>query len=309
MTMRRLLLSCVLVLLSAGSTRAESVFGFSYFGREVITGDARIEGRGGMGLAYTDSMNASVLHAVQLADLERVTIGLSSRFNRANAEDGFGSVKRLGMSTPVIRMGLPLPRQGGLGFGFSAARATQWTLIRPRGEFPVVDNVGTWETLEREGTQFAIPIQIGYRFFGHVNVGAGMHFRGGTVRVRYDLGEYNVLSQRYTRYLQREIREDTYSGWQPELSFALTEAGPLSLAGYWMPQYDASVDVTQSTLRDPADEPLERTDSMPQRFGAGLRLQLPARLSIGADFTLEEWSTYEGRGFTYDDDGNYWGRT
>ena len=72
-----------------------------------------------------------------------------------------------------------------------------------------------------------------------------------------------------------------------------------------MPQYDASVDVAQATLRDPSDEAVERTDSMPQRLGAGLRLQLPARLSIGADFTFEEWSAYEGRSFTYDDDGNF----
>jgi hypothetical protein len=304
MTMRRLL-PLICLVLAAAPARAESVFGFSYFGREVLTGDGRIEGRAGMGLAYTDSMNASVLHASQLADMQRVTIGLSSRFNRVSAEDSGGSIKRLGMSTPVIRVGLPLPGEGGFGAGFSAARATQWTVIRPRDEFPVVDNIGTWETLEREGTQFAIPLQVGYRFFDRLGVGAGMHYRGGTIRFRYNVGEYNVLSQRYTRYLQQEIREDTYSGWQPELSFSLTEVGPVSVAGYWMPEYDADVDVAQATLRDPTDQPGSRTDRMPQRFGAGVRLQLPARVSIGADFTFEEWSAYEGRSFTYDDAGNF----
>jgi hypothetical protein len=305
MTMRRLLLAATLLLLGSTSVRAESVFGFSYFGREVLSGDARIEGRGGMGIAYTDSMNASVLHASQLADLERVTIGLTSRYTRANAEDQLGSVKRLALSTPVIRMGLPLPAQGGLGIGFSAARSTQWTVGRQRPEFPVEENIGMWETLEREGTQFAIPIQVGYRFFDHFGVGAGMHFRGGTIRFRYDVGYYNLLSQSYTEYLQREIREDTYSGWQPELSFALNDIGPLSLAGYWMPQYDADVDVGQATLRDPSDDTTDRTDTMPQRFGAGFRLRLPARMSLGADFTLEEWSAYEGRSFTYDEAGNF----
>ena len=123
--MHRVLITAALLLFAVTPAAAESIFGFSYFGRDITTGDARIEGRAGMGLAYTDSMNASVLQATQLADMERVTIGLSSRFSRGEAEDGFGSVKRLGMSTPVIRMGMPLPGEGGLGIGFAASRATQ----------------------------------------------------------------------------------------------------------------------------------------------------------------------------------------
>ena len=72
-----------------------------------------------------------------------------------------------------------------------------------------------------------------------------------------------------------------------------------------MPEYKADVEVTQSTLRDPADAPTTREDTMPQRIGLGARLQLPARLSFGADFTFEEWSAYEGRSFTYNDAGQF----
>jgi len=297
---RYLLLAAAMLLLGVGPAFADSVFGFSYFGREVLTGDARIEGRAGMGLAYTDSMNASVLHASQLADLERVTIGLSSRFSAVNAEDDFGSVNRLGMSTPVIRMGLPLPGRGGLGFGFVAVRATQWTLNRP-----FEGQIELREIIEREGTQFDVPVQIGYRILEHVRVGAGMHFRRGTVRIRYDVGEWNPLFQGITRFLQQEIRDDTYSGWTPEVSLSLNDVGPLSIAGFWMPEYESDVKVGQSTLRDPVDQPSTRKDTLPQRIGLGARLQLPASLSFGADFTFEEWSAYEGRTFTYDQDGKF----
>jgi hypothetical protein len=297
---RYLLLAAAMLLLGVGPAFADSVFGFSYFGREVLTGDARIEGRAGMGLAYTDSMNASVLHASQLADLERVTIGLSSRFSAVNAEDDFGSVNRLGMSTPVIRMGLPLPGRGGLGFGFVAVRATQWTLNRP-----FEGQVELREIIEREGTQFDVPVQIGYRILEHVRVGAGVHFRRGTVRIRYDVGEWNPLFQGVTRFLQQEIRDDTYSGWTPEVSLSLNDVGPLSIAGFWMPEYESDVKVGQSTLRDPVDQPSTRKDTLPQRIGLGARLQLPAGLSFGADFTFEEWSAYEGRTFTYDQDGKF----
>ncbi|RKZ16733.1 hypothetical protein DRQ53_05545 [bacterium] len=295
------------LLLTASPAAADSVFGFSYFGREVLTGDARIEGRAGMGLAYTDSMNASVLQATQLADLERVTIGLTGRFSAVNAKEGIGDINRLGMSVPVIRMGMPLPGQGGLGFGFSATRATQWTVSRAWEDPNATPDpdVEYREIIEREGTQFDVPLQVGYRFFdGLLGVGAGMHFKGGAVRIRYDIGERatdgNIIS-----FVQREIRDDTYSGWTPELSLALHDVGPLSIAGYWMPEYEADVDIVQATLSDPLDEPATRTDTMPQRFGMGARLQLPARFSIGADFTFEEWSAYKGRTFTYDSDGNF----
>jgi hypothetical protein len=259
-----------------------------------------------MGLAYTDSMNASVLQASQLADLERVTIGLTSRYSSNTAEDESGRVNRVGMSVPVLRVGLPLPGHGGLGFGFVAMRATQWTLDRfwdDMGTMP--DSVSIREQIEREGTQFDVPVQVGYRFFERFAVGAGLHFRGGTVRMRYDLGEYNPVRRGITNYLQREIREDTYFGWVPELSLAVHDVGPLSLAGYWLPAYDADVDVRQSTLRDPSDNPTPRTDRMPARFGLGARLQLPARISLGADFTHEAWSEYEGRSFRYDANGAF----
>ena len=297
---RFLLFSAAILLFAVGPAAAESVFGFSYFGREVLTSDARIEGRAGMGLAYTDSMNASVLQASQLADLERVTIGLSSRFSAVNAEDDFGSVNRLGMSTPVIRMGLPLPGRGGLGFGFVAMRATQWQINRPfEGQLDLR------EVIEREGTQFDVPVQIGYRIFDRVRVGAGVHFRRGTIRIRYDVGEWDQLRQGITRFLQQEIRDDTYSGWTPEISASLNDVGPLSIAGFWLPEYGSDVQVGQSTLRDPVDQPSRRRDTLPQRIGLGARLQLPARLSFGADFTFEEWSAYRGRTFTYDQDGKF----
>lgn len=304
-TTRFLLIAAgALALAVPGVARAESVFGFSYFGRDVLTSDARVEGRAGMGLAYTDSMNASVLHAAQLADLERVTIGLSSVYQTVRAEDDYGSLTRRGVNVPVIRMGMPLPGHGGLGFGFVATRATQWTLQRPFGG-PGAPDTEYLETIEREGTQFDVPVQVGFRVFDRISLGTGLHFRGGAVRVRYDIDEFDATRNRVTRSVQSEIRDDTYFGWTPEVSVVVSALGPLSVAGYWLPEYEADVDVLQATRRDPDDEPTTRKDTMPQRLGAGMRLQLPARFSLGADFTFEEWSAYEGRTFTYDAEGSF----
>ena len=284
--------------LSAAPARAESVFGMSYFGSPTQVADGRIAGRGGMGLAYRDSLNASVLQATQLTDLARVTVGVANIFERRASEDAFGEITRFGLSTPTVRAGFPVFDWGGFGLGFSARRSTQWTIERPFEG--VADSLGVTERIEREGTQFSVPVQFGVRLGEHLVVGAGMHLERGTIRMRYDIDdpESGVVDP-------SEVREDVYSGLAPELSLAVHDLGPVSLAGYWIGGYDADVDVRQRGVALGNREDTTRTDTMPSRWGVGTRFQLGGAWSVGADYVVENWSEYEGRSFTYADDGTF----
>src|SRR6056297_3536203 len=152
----------LLTLLPSG-VRADSLFGMSYFGQPTTLRDARIEGRGGMGLAYRDSVNASVMQATQLVDLTQVTIGVSNVFSRRTSEDVGGALDRNGLSTPTVRLGLPVFDNGGVGLGFGARRATQWTIVRDFAPDPTLT-----ETLDRSGTLFDVPIQAAWRFADRV---------------------------------------------------------------------------------------------------------------------------------------------
>lgn len=279
--------ACMVVVSTASA--GESIFGFSYFGESTRSYDARIEGRGGMGLAYRDSVNANVLQATQLADLSYVTIGLSNTFARRTSEDPSGSITRLGLDTPAVRMGFPLFGRGGLGLGFSARRSTRWSLVR---QAEVDDTV--IEVIDRSGTLFDIPVQIAWRFGDKLVAGAGMHVLRGNVRMDYLL-DLEVGTD------PTDTREDIYSGTAPELSLAIHDVGPLSVAGYWVGSFDADVDVRQRgvALEDRTEE--SRTDTMPARIGVGARIDLPGDWSTGVDFRTEQWGSYEGRSFTYTD--------
>lgn len=290
------ILLLLLTLVAAGpaaSARADSIFGLSFFGSPLPAGDARIGGRAGMGLAYRDSLNPAVLQATQLPDLARVTVGVTNLFERRGSEDEFGSLTRWGLVTPSIRAGFPLLGRAGIGVGFSARRATQWTLERPYEE-----GSDDLEIIEREGTQFDVPLLLGVRLHEKLVVGTGLHLERGTVRMRYliDLaaaGETDPL----------ETREDVYDGITPEVSVAVYDLGPVSLAGHWIAGFDADVKVSQRGVALSNREDSERTDSMPARWGLGTRVALGDVWSVGADYTVQEWSQYEGRSFTYDENG------
>ena len=279
----------------APAARAESIFGMGLFGTPSDVTDARIAGRGGAGLAVEDSVNAAVMHAAQLADLTRVTIGLANTFERRTSEDAGGSITRNGLNTPVVRVGFPLFGRGGFGFGFSAYRSTQWTVIRPYESDPT-----TTETLDRSGTLFDIPVQLAWRFGDHVTVGAGLHLLRGNVRMEYELD----LEDR-AEIDPLDIREDIYSGTATEVSLALRDVGPVSLAGYFVPSYDADVEIRQRGIALNDRSSGERTDEMPARYGIGLRTSLGGDWIAAADYQVEAWSDYSGRGLTFGEDGAF----
>jgi len=272
-------------------SRADSVFGLSFFGVDAFAADARIEGRAGTGLAYAGSVNAAVLHPGQLADLRRLTVSITSRFENRRASDSSGTVVRNGLATPTLRLGLPLWKQAGLGVGFSALRATQWTIDRP---FPGDSTVR--ETIEREGTQFVVPMQFGWKIGSHLRLGAGLWAQFSTIRMRYDLDVPGQNDRDVS-----EVREDIGDGIAPEWSLGLDDLGPLSLAVHWVGDHDEDVSVRQRgvALSNRADS--KRTDSVPGRLEAGFRLALPGTWSAGVDYQVQRWSDYRGRRFSYRD--------
>jgi len=284
----------LLTLLPSG-VRADSLFGMSYFGQPTTLRDARIEGRGGMGLAYRDSVNASVMQATQLVDLTQVTIGVSNVFSRRTSEDVGGALDRNGLSTPTVRLGLPVFDNGGVGLGFGARRATQWTIVRDFAPDPTLT-----ETLDRSGTLFDVPIQEAWRFADRVTVGAGLHLLRGNVRMEYEL---DLPASGATD--PTDEREDIYQGTATEFSLAVHDVGPVSVAGYWISDFDADVEERQRgvALSDRSDG--ERTDEMPARYGAGIRVDLPGDWSAGVDYTAEDWSSYTGRSFRFGEDGAF----
>jgi len=277
-----------LVLLMPRASCAESIFGQSYFGSPSDMTDARAEGRGGAMLGYTDSLNANVGVPTQLIDLRRVTFTLVSSWGSSTSEDSLGSVKRLGILNPALRVGLPLSRRLALGLGFVARRSTQWVIRRDAAASPDPSNP-VEEVLEREGTLFDFPFELGVEVLPVLRVGVGLLLVRGTLRQRYSA----VLSGAGAN--PADVREDIYRGEAWKFALGLKDLGPLSMSGYYVPEHLADVEITVRGVSKDSRSEDSRRDTLPARLGAGMRLELPGRWSLGADYRWEQWSAYRGR--------------
>jgi len=176
----------------------------------------------------------------------------------------------------------------GYGFGYEARRSTHWTIVRPSAASPHPEAPVT-EVLDREGTLFDFPFEMGFRLFPHVRVGGGIILVRGTVRQRYgaDVGGAGTSPA--------DVREDIFSGTAAKFALAFHDIGPLSLAGQYVPTHSAGVKVNQRGI-SPESQLLEtRDDTLPLRVMVGARLDLPGRWSMGTDYWFEQWSKYEGR--------------
>ncbi len=278
----------VLVLGLHGAAHADSIFGQSYYGSPVVMTDGRAAGRGGANLAYTDSISANVGTPTQLTDLKHLAISLTVSWGRTTSRDTYGQTERWDILNPTLRLGGRARYGFGWGVGFEARRSTHWTIVRDASSSPDPDNPVT-ETLEREGTLFDFPFEIGFKVFRHLRLGGGIILVRGTVRQRYsaDVGGAGTSPA--------DVREDTFQGEAFKLAVALQHLGPLSLAGVYVPVYSADVTVNQRGISPDSEFKEKRRDQMPARLQLGARLDLPGRWSMGSDYRWEGWSDYEGR--------------
>jgi len=283
-------------LCTASITRAESIFGFAYLGGDVRSYDGRIEAKGGAGMAHTDSLSAATKIAPQLLDLRLVTVSVVGNYQSTVSEDAFGSVRRRGMQIPSFRVGMPLGRRAAFGVGFQAMRATQWE-SEQRVEQGLAGLAGPIEFRKREGTQFAVPIELAFELHRKLRIGGGLLYEGGTVRMRYELDIPDAVVDPV------ETREDTQESLTWTASAMLRDIGPLSLGGYYVPKHDAEVEVDVRGVAADARSNTIRDDKRPARWGVGLEMELPAAWKLAVDYEGEDWSQYEGRAF-YDEDGD-----
>jgi hypothetical protein len=280
-------------LMAPGLARADSIFGLSYFGSPTRLQDGRIEGRGGVGLAYRDSLNAAIKTPTQLVNVSATTFSITSNLQSNDAQDQYGQVGRTKLVVPTLKLALPLGRRAGLGVGFESMRATQWKVVRPYD----ADHPDIVETIEREGTQFLIPMELGLQLTRRLVVGGGMLLERGTIRLRYmqDLGSGLVDPS--------EVKEDTHSAITFRVAAALYDLGPFSFAGVFIPDHEADVKVHQQGVALDAREDRTRTETRPGSWGMGTHVALGGGWNLGADAEQELWSRYEGRAFE-DVDGN-----
>jgi len=294
--MRRHAVSVLLVgavWLAATAAPAQTPFAMQGLGQNVATGTARDTGRGGWGMADTDTLTPGTLNPAALADLRFAGLIFSGYGERISSE-GLG-IERTSYRTylPNVRVVAPL-RAGRLALhaGFDVRRSMQWDSVRELDRVHFDREVLGRESYEREGTLFAVPVGLSWRASSALAVGVTANLIRGTIdeQITQVLGDSlggfasNIRQQR-----------DALTGANVTLAALWSPFDRLSLGASYATPYDLTFDreVNLGGVGERFTD--ELTASMPAEYRAGLVLRLSEHWRFGADGQLARYSELTGR--------------
>lgn len=238
-----------LILLVTTSAHAQNPFVLVGPGADVSQGSARVAGRGGWGMAESDTLSPSFVNPASLADLHHFAV-MFGGFGETSRSDGYGAERRSNRAfLPEIRVALPL-RDGRLALqsGFSVRRSAQYrTEVATSWEWIDLDDsltvINGYERVIREGTMFRVPLGLSWRATSWLAVGAGADWVRGPVRE--ELAQ--VFADTFGSVLPNtRIEELVIDGFTPSLSLLLQPRGPFALGVAYSPAYDADLERTLS---------------------------------------------------------------
>lgn len=291
----------LLALLAAATASAQGPFSLAGIGADVRSSDARIDGRGGWGLAESDTLIPSFHNLAGLPGLRKVAIVVSGYGERVASVDDTATRTTNRVRTPTLRAAVPFA-EGRLiaSAGFEGLRGTQFDTQRetfvllPDPADPLGPDVpfDAREFFVREGTQFQVPLGLSWRASSRVSLGASLNLVGGVIRERVNLiFEEPVTSDGNLYFLtSAETLEDQLSGLSTTWSVLVDPMPGLAVGATYTTAHHLDVTRTRDMQGIPGDEITEYGVGMPATWGAGAALRLSERWRFGAELESQPYS-------------------
>ena len=275
---------------------AQTPFSLVNLGANVENYDARISGRGGWGMAESDTLIPAFKNLAGLAGLTYVAVLISGYGERREIETatevGADVRRTYRVLTPNLRFVLPIGREfGAFSAGFRARRATQYTTVKP-GSWPINDNdVFGEEQYQRQGTQFEIPLGVSIRFTKRIQLAGSLNLINGNIKEYLTTLFVNPSGQFAP---SERVQRDEFDGASTSIYLLLTPLKFFRLGGSYTPAYGVTMKrkVNLNGVAQAAESSFRL--NMPQEWAAGAALFLGPRWQIGADFELRAFSEFTG---------------
>ncbi|MHB8080155.1 MAG: hypothetical protein ACYDIE_12980 [Candidatus Krumholzibacteriia bacterium] len=281
---------------SAVSARAQSPFSLVDIGAPAPVGDARVLGRGGWGLAESDTLAPSFLNPAGLPGLRQVALALSGYGESIRSRGAAGSSDNSRVMTPDAAVALPLG-DGRTVFatGFHSRRSTQYSTSEPQAWYAGSELLATGDLIfTREGTQFAVPVTLARRVARALSLAATLNLERGAIRERVD----NFFTDAVDSITYRRsslVREDDFSGTSASFGLQWHPTGALALGAVYTTPWDYDVARRQEVYNVSGVVDSSYTVSMPAAWGVGASARLARRWSAGADYERRALSELRGR--------------
>ena len=296
------LIALLLLIVAAAPLHAQSPFALVNIGADIRQSDARTAGRGGWGLAESDSLNPCFLNIAGLPGLGHTAILYSGYAEMAASSTPDAERVTSNVRAPNLRAAVPVGGRMVLTGGFRALRGTQYksmstfvdTLGNPALTDQFLDIVEGETTFVREGTQFEVPLGAAFRAASWLSAGISVNLVRGVIRAH--------LSRAYDElYLPNvEMQEDDVSGTSTTVSLLLEPSSRFSVGATLTPSHRWDIVRTRSmsSVSDNSETPYRV--ELPAVWSVGAKAALGERWRLGGDFESQPFTSFEG---------NYWANT
>ncbi len=280
---------------------AQTPFAISNIGEKTVLEDARMVGRGGWGMAVTDSLNPGFKNLASLYSLRHLVLKFTGYGQNIESQDTRGNRMNSQVFVPDIRVAGPVFKgRMALTAGFVVQRSTKYnTLIDTTWGVVWDDEVTGNEQFTRVGNRFKVPvggalnILPGISVSGAVNIEAGSII--GTVNNQFTSPFFIDRGDPVSLY-QSNVKEtkDEFHGTSQTWGMLLNPFSWFQLGASWTPAHkiEATRKVTQFGVSSRSNS--SYTMEMPDEYMAGFQLRPFGRWSLGTDAQFMEFSKFTG---------------
>ena len=291
---QRALLFAVAAALLATAAAAQTPFAMSGLGQNVETFSARDTGRGGWGMADTDTLTPGTMNQAALADLMYTGLIFSGHGETAKNQGPAEERRSYRTLLPNIRLALPLQKARlTLHAGFLVKRSLEWTSLSDITYPQFGDTVSGLERYDRTGTIYQVPVGLAWRPIRGLALGGSFNLVRGSIEDEIEEIFTDPLENYYLANIR--VQRDELSGACFTGSVLLDALRFLQVGASVTTAYDLDFrrEISAAGVAERRQE--EFTAGMPAEFRGGIMLRLPNHWRLGADGQLARYSELSGR--------------
>jgi hypothetical protein len=298
-----LTLAVLLVIMGASRTAvAQTPFAMSNIGEKTVLEDARMVGRGGWGMAVTDSLNPGFKNLASLYSLRHLVLKFTGYGENIESQDTRGERMNSKVYIPDVRVAGPVIKDRlALTAGFVVHRSTQYqTLIDTLWGEAWGDTITGNEQFTRIGNRFKVPVGgalkvlPGISVSGAVNIEAGSLV--GTVNNQFTSPFFLDGNGNPQPIYNSNVKEtkDEFHGTSQTWGVLLNPFSWFQLGASWTPAH--KIESTRKVIQFgvSARNISSYTMEMPDEYMAGFQLRPFGRWRLGADAQFQEFSKFVG---------------
>lgn len=276
---------------------AQSPFAISNIGQKTVIEDARMIGRGGWGMAVTDSLNPGFKNLASIYTLRHLVLKFTGYGDKIDSKDTSGQRMNSRVLAPDVRVAAPVVKgRLSLTAGLQVNRSTQYhTYLDTTWAEVWADSIVGNDQFVRNGNRFQVPLGGALKILPGVAISGAVNIEGGSLKGTVN-NFFTNPSNSQGPFYQTNVKEtyDEFHGTSQTWGLLLDPFPWIQLGASWTPAHniEANRKVTHFGVTERSESTY--TMNMPDEYMAGIQLRPLRRWRIGGDGQFMEFSKFTG---------------